>query len=377
MSTSGQHPTPRRTGPKVFLSYRRADSYPALGLKDRLTDAFGEGSVFRDDDDIRPGEPFTEAIREAVASCEVFLILISPNWLGALARLREPDDLVRREIADALARPVTLIPLLIDGARMPTPEELPEEVRGLAARQAFPLSQRWWKEDIQRLVDAIRGEPTPPPTRPYPLPLLRLRKLLRAWWHSVALVVLLSAVGFLLWRALSGAPATVTNGNANLISLGRTPAVSPTTTTTPTPTATPLQGDTLDDGCLGRLLPQGRSTSVEYGDAESRVVVRPGQPLGGSAGVLFTENGQPVGALKFSFIRSGDEGVFRIEQVFGPDCRPAADYGSDDRPGVKEKLRNYEYLRMRLGQKYYDLRVVYRPPNTLAVQFMDRPDKQR
>src|SRR5215208_6491161 len=77
----------RRFGlrPKLFISYRRRfDSPSARLLKEALTEAFGEGAVFRDVDDIAPGDAFPESIRKAVESCDAFLPLISPGWVEVL-----------------------------------------------------------------------------------------------------------------------------------------------------------------------------------------------------------------------------------------------------------------------------------------------------
>ena len=57
---------------QFFLSYRRDDSAGFAGrLADRLEAAFGAGSVFRDVDDIRPGEDFQTAIHDQLAAVEV------------------------------------------------------------------------------------------------------------------------------------------------------------------------------------------------------------------------------------------------------------------------------------------------------------------
>jgi hypothetical protein len=67
------------------------------------------------------------------------LVLIGPSWLTAVdddgaSRLKTPRDGVVQEIEAALARDVTVIPVLVDGARMPPPEQLPERLESLAFR---------------------------------------------------------------------------------------------------------------------------------------------------------------------------------------------------------------------------------------------------
>jgi hypothetical protein len=62
---------------------------------------------------------------------------------------------VVQEIEAALARDVTVIPVLVDGARMPLPEQLPERLESLAFRQAISLRHESFNTDITTLMNAI------------------------------------------------------------------------------------------------------------------------------------------------------------------------------------------------------------------------------
>jgi hypothetical protein len=92
----------------VFISYRRNDSAPMAGwLLERLTKAFGKGKVFKDFESLRPGDDFVEEITNAIASCEVVLVLIGDRWLttkddNGQRRIDDPRDLVRLEIETGL-----------------------------------------------------------------------------------------------------------------------------------------------------------------------------------------------------------------------------------------------------------------------------------
>jgi TIR domain len=146
----------------VFLSYRRADTpYAAGRLGDRLKERF---ELFMDID-IAPGLHFGQALTDAVSGCDVMLVLIGPSWLDALdedgqRRLENPRDWVVQEIEAALARDVTVIPVLVDGARMPLPEQLPEQLESLAFRQAISLRHESFNTDITTLMNAIE-QPVP------------------------------------------------------------------------------------------------------------------------------------------------------------------------------------------------------------------------
>ncbi|MGA7181314.1 MAG: toll/interleukin-1 receptor domain-containing protein [Thiobacillaceae bacterium] len=147
----------------IFLSYRRDDSAGFAGrLADELEAQLGAGSVFRDVDDIRPGENFVAAINSQLNEVQAVLIMIGPHWLTAASngqrRLDKADDFVRQEIQAALAFGKPVIPLLVGGAAMPAEADLPPEIAGLARRQAVVLSDVDWKADVERLVHSLRPE---------------------------------------------------------------------------------------------------------------------------------------------------------------------------------------------------------------------------
>lgn len=131
---------------KIFISYRRQETaWPARQLYDVLVARFGVESVFKDVDDIEPGDDFVDRITEAVAACDVLLALIGPQWLTmpddkGLRRLDNPDDFVRLELKAALARGVRVVPILVDGARMPPTEQLPDDIAAITRRQAVEIN---------------------------------------------------------------------------------------------------------------------------------------------------------------------------------------------------------------------------------------------
>jgi len=145
----------------IFLSYRRDDSAGFAGrLADALEAEFGPGSVFRDVDDIRPGEDFVQAIESHLRDVSAVLVMIGPNWLGASSgarrRLDDAGDFVRQEIQAALASGKPLIPLLVSNATMPLEADLPAAIAGLSRRQAVVLSDSHWRGDVERLVKDLR-----------------------------------------------------------------------------------------------------------------------------------------------------------------------------------------------------------------------------
>lgn len=152
----------------IFISYRRTDaSWPARWLADRLVGQFGDDAVFQDVESIRPGDDFAAEIEAGIRSCSVLLAVIGPRWLAeesdAGQRLDDPQDWVRLEIESALRQGIRIVPVLVDGARMPSASELPPSLQSLARRQAVTLSPA--SLDTRRLpsvleaIIAQEGEP--------------------------------------------------------------------------------------------------------------------------------------------------------------------------------------------------------------------------
>ena len=143
---------------RVFVSYRREDTRHVAGrLADRLVERF---QVFMDMDTIEPGTDFTDVIRRAVNDCDVFLSVIGTQWTTVedergQRRLDDPNDWVVAETAAALRRNAPVIPVLVDGARMPARSELPEALASLSSRQGMTLRHESFSSDVGRLIAAI------------------------------------------------------------------------------------------------------------------------------------------------------------------------------------------------------------------------------
>ena len=145
----------------IFISYRREDSQALAGrLYDRLAQRFGKERVFRDVDAIDPGANFAEVVAERIGGCDALVALIGKGWVEARdaegrRRLDLPRDLVKAEIAAALAQGKLVIPVLIEGMSMPAREALPAELVPLSDRNALPISDSRFDFDVGRLCSAI------------------------------------------------------------------------------------------------------------------------------------------------------------------------------------------------------------------------------
>ena len=145
----------------VFVSYRRDDAAGHAGrLYDRLTARFGKDRVFIDVDSIDPGADFVDVIESTLADSAVVVVVIGPNWLrttgdGQTSRLRDPEDFVHMEVRRSLELGKKMIPVLVEGAQMPLVDELPDDLKRLARRNALDVSDLRFHGDADRLADAI------------------------------------------------------------------------------------------------------------------------------------------------------------------------------------------------------------------------------
>src|SRR5262249_52097574 len=132
-------------------------------VQDRLVQEFGRDLLFMDVDAIPLGVNFVTALRDAVAKCEVLLAVIGPHWLDArddvgARRLDDPNDYVRIEIGAALQRNVPVIPLLLDGAKVPKADQLPEDLKELAMRNGLDVRHGSFHSDVDKLVRGLKAQ---------------------------------------------------------------------------------------------------------------------------------------------------------------------------------------------------------------------------
>jgi len=150
----------------IFINYRRDDAAGfARSLYEHLDQEFKRGQVFMDVEQLRePGMDFVKEIERSLSRCGVMLVLIGKSWLDSVdasgrRRIDLDDDFVRLEIATALRRDVRVMPVLLNGAVMPSPEKLPEDLQILGRRQAIAVTHDDWAHDVSRLVEAIAKVP--------------------------------------------------------------------------------------------------------------------------------------------------------------------------------------------------------------------------
>jgi hypothetical protein len=199
---------------KIIISYRRADSAAISGrIFDRLASHYGDDAVFMDVDKIPFGTDFREHIRKVLLEGDILLAVIGPNWLGkgadGTSRIKDEADPVRVEVETALRQKTRVIPVLVDGAAMPSTADLPDALRDLAYLNAAPLDVgRDFRAHMDRLIRSIDEVLGPGHSRPAAARTGKRRSALRVALITSAaamLIVLAGTAGFMLM--LPGEPA--------------------------------------------------------------------------------------------------------------------------------------------------------------------------
>ncbi|MGO9472245.1 MAG: toll/interleukin-1 receptor domain-containing protein [Rhodomicrobium sp.] len=147
---------------KVFISYRRDDTAPAAGrLYDRFCRLLGKENVFLDVGAIDAGENFEEKIGAEIAKAGTILVLIGKRWLepgpDGKPRLLNDRDHVRGEVRAALRGKALAMPVLVDDAAMPKPEDLPDDIAEISKRNAPPLRYVSFDADADHIARKALG----------------------------------------------------------------------------------------------------------------------------------------------------------------------------------------------------------------------------
>jgi len=149
---------------EIFISSRRDDSSDVTGrVYDRLLQEFGRSKVFKDVDSIPAGADFQANTSDTLTRCNACLVVIGARWLHVCdehgqPRIKDPSDHVRLEIETALQRGIRVIPVLVQGAPMPSRGSLPSSLQGLVLRNALPVRpDPDFHRDMDRLCAAIKA----------------------------------------------------------------------------------------------------------------------------------------------------------------------------------------------------------------------------
>lgn len=143
----------------VFISYRqRGDNrFVAAAIHYTIKRHFGAERVFFDISSMQPGSRYPDELRRALARSRVLIAVIHRDWVADLCERRgeRSPDWVLFEIETALRTGMVVVPVLLDDARLPTMEDLPDEIADFSQRQACVLHWRSLGDDLDRLVESV------------------------------------------------------------------------------------------------------------------------------------------------------------------------------------------------------------------------------
>jgi hypothetical protein len=234
---------------RIFISYRSSDGKDkATALARDLGAVFGDAQVFLDKDDLRGGSRWRDEVQQLLDQRPVLLLLMTPQLLAAAddtgrLRIKDSDDPVRRELADALEANAQIIPLLCDGFDAPpTTSQLPPPFDQIGERTWRKLRAYDWQGDVQRLVDDLRALGVPPLAPQVPA-VAGPSGMRRAW--LIAALAGLVVAGVAAWvtlrtsapQGVAGEWATTVDGQPSMSFVFRSEADKLVLTSKPVPVA--------------------------------------------------------------------------------------------------------------------------------------------
>ncbi len=138
----------------IFISYRNdgCSNQFAHRLANDLT-AMGYSVYFNPNEE--RSDSFPDRLKNAVRSCKDFILVLSP---ASLERLKRDDDVdwVREELLTARENGKHIIPVLVDGASMPSASEpMPEKLRFFPYIDAIKLPDEYKSSPFSSLIGEL------------------------------------------------------------------------------------------------------------------------------------------------------------------------------------------------------------------------------
>jgi hypothetical protein len=102
-------------------------------------------------------------LENAVTECHLLLVIIGQRWngreiVGARRASSDPVDFLRIELETPIRRSLPIIRVLVQGARMPRSEDLPDSLQGLVYYAAIEVRpDPDFHSDVTRLIAGIEG----------------------------------------------------------------------------------------------------------------------------------------------------------------------------------------------------------------------------
>jgi TIR domain len=145
---------------KVFVNYSTGDEENVAAMLEKyLSDRFDSEVFFRASKSIPYGDDFRRALLEAARTSDALLAVIGTRWLtiseNGQRKIDQEDYWTRREIVEAFAHGVRVIPVLIGSADLLTEKDLPPALVELATCQYARLRHRNLEGDLDLLATKL------------------------------------------------------------------------------------------------------------------------------------------------------------------------------------------------------------------------------
>jgi len=144
---------------KVFMCYRRSGTADVTGrIQDHLARVFGSEVFVKDVEVVPLGADYRPFLGRIIRQCAVVLAVVGDDWAGGSSHstsIADDNDPVRTELELSMNLNIPVIPVLVQGAQMPGPSDLPDSIRSLAYRNAAVVRP---DPDFQGDIDRLASE---------------------------------------------------------------------------------------------------------------------------------------------------------------------------------------------------------------------------
>jgi len=143
--------------PPVYISYRSSDADAVQRIVTRCLQTYGPHSLILHPEDSCPEDTRIERhIDDMIHTASTVLLVIGPNWAGidefGRFKLSSADIPIAPEVKAALRSDKQVIAVLVNGATMPEPELVPEDMQRLFAIPVIEISEENFRADLNKLV---------------------------------------------------------------------------------------------------------------------------------------------------------------------------------------------------------------------------------
>ena len=143
----------------IYLSSSSSEAEPfSLRIASQFESFLGSGCVLSKNN----GIPSLHKIRSEIEACNVLIVVVT-NKAPSKSEDTSPYNLidnerVRLEIISAMNKDILIVPVLIDGARLPETGNIPGALKKLHACKSFHLREVFWSEDLEVLLEYLEEE---------------------------------------------------------------------------------------------------------------------------------------------------------------------------------------------------------------------------